>query len=333
MYKRVLDTARLYLHKDDFVLGYLSSIALKRRESDQWVLAWSLIRQIDDIIDSCIDEDEKKNLLEYFNGIYKDILSNNIKAVDKLNLFEKYLYYYVCAEKQSEIKTIDCFNDILHSFEIDISRTNKILSWREYTDYLYFRSDRVLELYYKLYFRKNDAWIKELAYHYARVFQYVDDVLDLFDDLNVGQINITSDECKLLNIENIYSMDNKDTASFCKYRREKILSHYQNYLILVEDKVKSLLVKRYLIESIGYNISPIAENRFIPGETLRFPFESLLMKITNYNMQTTLFKAVQPIFYVYFLIPYYSLQNAAILDSSYKSDDAQRQQYRQEDEK
>ncbi len=308
MYGTVLDSARMYLHDNDFVLGYLSSIALGRRESDRWVLAWSIIRKIDDIIDSSIYENEKKRFLRYFNEIYRNTWNNNVKISEKTDLFERYIYYYIHAEKQSEIKTVDCFNDIIHSFEIDIARTNKILSWKEYNNLLYYRSDRVLELYYRLFFRKDDIWIKEISHHYARVFQYVDDVLDFYDDISVGQINITSDECNLLDIEDIHSMDKKEITSFCNYRKKQIRLHFYDYLTLVETKINSLIDKRYLKESVGYCISPLLEDRFIPGETLRFPFESLLQKITNYNKQTGLFKVVQPIFYLYFLFPYYSLK-------------------------
>ncbi len=308
MCRAVLDSARMYLHDNDFVLGYLSSIALGRKESDRWVLAWSIIRKIDDIIDSAIDKNKKKGLLRYFNEIYRNAWNNNAKISENMDLFEKYVYYYVHMEKRSEIKTIDCFNDIICSFELDIARTNKILSWKEYNDLLYYRSDRVLELYYRLFFRKNDIWIKEISHHYARVFQYVDDVLDLYDDINVGQINITSDECNLLDITDIYSMDKKEITSFCNYRKEKIWSHFYDYLSLVETKINSLISRRYLKESVGYCISPLLENRFTPGETLRFPFELLLQKITNYNIQTGLFRVVQPIFYFYFLFPYYSLK-------------------------
>lgn len=253
---KLLNSARMYLRNIDLAFGYMASFPLKKTESDRYVLSWSVIRYLDCIIDSSATICSKQTALNRYMEITDDYILNG-KLPNIETEVDSFMTEYLKLEKISTIKTIDCFRNILNSFKMDISRHDKILSWDEYDDYLIYRSDSVLELYYRLLFQRIDPWVKKLAHHYARVFQYVDDVLDFFDDIEIGQINITKNEMQKIGLSNIADIKTEKIELFYNMRKELIANHFLAFIeMLVEKSDLPYSLRRYLEESIGYNITP-----------------------------------------------------------------------------
>jgi len=302
-----LDSARTYLRQVDLAFGYMASFPLAKLESDRYILSWSVIRYIDGIIDSTASNCEKNDALGRYIKFTDNYIANSVLPKVETEI-DSFMAEYLRLETISKIKTIDCFRNILRSFEIDISRQGQILTWDDYNKYLVYRSDSVLELYYRLLFRNSDDWIKQLAHHYARVFQYVDDVLDLFDDIKVGQINVTKDEMATLGLNDISDIANckEKVIEFCKKRREFVANHFLMFIeILRNQNNLSVFVQRYLEESIGYNILPIINDNFYPGTKLVLPFEDIVKGITKTKRQTALYRLLHFVIFIYSLPHWY----------------------------
>src|SRR5690554_1182164 len=153
--REMLDSARSYLKSIDLAFGYMANIPLRKAESDRYVLAWSVIRYIDTIVDSTADKGKKTEALLRYQRM-ADELSADCSSTPDTKHFDGYMEAYLGMEKASDIKTIDCFKNILRSFELDISREKTILTWDKYDRHLANRSDSVLELYYRLLFKRDD---------------------------------------------------------------------------------------------------------------------------------------------------------------------------------
>lgn len=298
--------AMLYLRKTDLIFGYLATLPMKELSAKRYAFGWCVIRYIDEIIDSAQSPDIKTAVLSSYEALIDQIQDGSKNAGDMSDNFELCLYEYLQMEKIATVETLTCFRNILKSFKMDIARTNKVLKWSEYDEYLFYRSDSVLELYYRLFFNKISPVISDLAKDYARSFQYVDDVCDFYKDMDVGQINITSDEIKLLSISSITLNDSNDSNNFSENRKNIVLGHYFNFIENVDTHIKSLIIRRYLKESIGYNISPIIDGCFKPGTDIKLPFKSIILLITSPKRQDRLFKVLNILIYVYCLIPWYS---------------------------
>ena len=299
-----------YLGKTDLIFGYLAALAIEKQNARRYAFCWTVIRYLDEIIDSTESSGEKRNILEKYCTLV-DLISNNIiEKTDMADDFEKCLFEYVKLDATSNNETISLFQNILKSFEMDIERTGKILRWADYDHYLKYRSDSVLELYYVMYFNKKSPEVNQLAKDYARTFQYVDDVCDFFDDFKIGQINITQDELDSLQIN---SPDLKDASSAIKFanrRKELILRHYFDFIKTVNSSTLPFYKKRYLKESIGYNIDPIITNKFNPGYKIKLPFISIITRIASFKNQGLIFEILHKIIYLYCLIPWYRYKHS-----------------------
>lgn len=302
----LFDFAMQYLRKNDLIFGYLATLPMKKNDAYRYAFSWTVIRYIDEIIDSSRNLSEKRQTLDKFNNLIDLITNGLIEKSEMGDKFEECLYEYLEMDDASDVKTLSFFQNVLKSFDIDITRTEKVLSWKEYDKYLFYRSDSVLELYYSLFFNESSKKISEYAKDYARSFQYVDDVCDYYKDFSIGQINITEDEVKKLEIKDVNLKDNLEAKNFAKYRKELVLKHYFRFIENVDKSLYSFHIKRYLKESIGYNIYPIIVNKFKPGKEIKLPFKSLILFLTSLKKQSKMFPFFHYFMYLYCLVPWYS---------------------------
>lgn len=211
-------------------------------------LSHAYLRWIDNFIDDPLKSTStKKNFLS--NQLN---LLQNYSTLEDVNLHEKeefYIYYLVkhFAEIE-EVDFVNCFNNILKSFEMDVNRLESDGMFSESTlrEYLTLLNESIFRI--SFYFIPIKRSKKDIKGFIGNFFWYVLAIRDFKEDLDAGFINILREDIKKYNLDNSNLLEDNKRFDWLKDHYPKLQQVLNDELIIMSKMpffVKILWVMSY----------------------------------------------------------------------------------------
>ena len=286
-YLVTVNSARAYLRQRDF-LTYASQLVPESRGSETWSLAWGYIRRFDDMLDSAhLKKTEAHDLLKKEEEIVRPGLEGSLRVSIDAPLRHRWLAQFFDNERRYYSgRALEVVQDLYESAWEDVDRRGKILSQEEMDRLLYKKARSFFKLYFILADFDLGNQLDALSYVLGMGLGILDDILDIAFDYESNYVNISREEMEMLGID--LQPDDKGflnrviRAGYLSYRAKRIMSFLLRARRLAR-RLRSNLVRTFILRLTEIFAAPIIEGRLIPGQQYFFKGGRLFNRILPRN--------------------------------------------------